>query len=234
MSSVDPAAPLSGERSAAYTYVRTDLAGLVPAQALRVLDLGCSDGSLGAWLRDANPRRRVCGAEWQPELAERAAQRLHRVMRQDLRDPSCMAAWAPEQFDCVIAADVLEHLPDPDGLMEALTPLLAPGASLVLSLPNIRHLSAWWSIFVRGEFPQRQRGLFDSTHLRWYTLRDMDALLTRHGWKRVERQFALRWGDIGGGRANKLLNRIPARWVERLAPVREFLSYQVELRAVRS
>jgi 2-polyprenyl-3-methyl-5-hydroxy-6-metoxy-1,4-benzoquinol methylase len=230
----DPASALSAERQNAYTGVRTGLAALVPTQARNLLDLGCSDGSLGAYLKASQPALRVCGAEYQAELAARAATRLDRALHLDLRDPLALQAWAPERFDCVVAADVLEHLPDPDALLATLPALLNPGASLVVSLPNIRHLSALWAIYARGEFPRRERGIFDATHLRWFTLRDAEALLARHGWRVVQRQFALRWGDRGGGRFNRLLNRLPARWVERLAPVREFLTYQVELRAERA
>lgn len=229
-----PIAPLSAERQQAYTGVRTGLATLVPAGTRCLLDLGCSDGSLGAYLKSQLPGLRACGAEFQPELARRAAERLDHALQLDLRAPHALRAFEPERFDCVVAADVLEHLPDPDALLADLPGLLAERAHLVVSLPNIRHLSALWSIYFRGEFPRRERGLFDATHLRWFTLRDAEALLARHGWRVVQRQYGLRWGDQGGGRANRLLNRLPASWVERLAPVRELLTYQVELLAVRT
>jgi len=232
--SADPAADLSAARQQAYTGVRTGLAALVPPACRSLLDLGCSDGSLGAYLKARQPALRVCGAEFQAELARVAAGRLDQALRLDLRHPEALQAFADERFDCVVAADVLEHLPDPDALLSRLPAVLSPQARLIVSLPNIRHLSALWSIYARGEFPRRERGLFDATHLRWFTLRDAEALLARHGWRVAQRQFALRWGDQGGGRANRLLNRLPARWVERLAPVREFLTYQVELLAVRS
>lgn len=232
--SADPAATLSAARQQAYTGVRTGLAALVPASTRCLLDLGCSDGSLGAYLKAQLPELRACGAEFQPELAALAAARLDHALRLDLRQPEALQAFAAERFDCVVAADVLEHLPDPDALLAALPQVLSPNAHLIVSLPNIRHLSALWSIYARGEFPRRERGLFDATHLRWFTLRDAEALLARHGWRVQQRQFGLRWGDQGGGRANRLLNRLPTHWVERLAPVREFLTYQVEMLAARA
>ena len=42
--------------------------------------------------------------------------------------------------------------------------------------------------------------------------------------------LALRWGDRGGGRMNRLLNMLPKR-VQHWRPIREFLTYQVCLRA---
>jgi hypothetical protein len=55
-------------------------------------------------------------------------------------------------------------------LLRLLRPLLSPSACLIVSLPNIRHISALYSIFFSGSFPRRQRGIFDDTHWRWFTL----------------------------------------------------------------
>jgi hypothetical protein len=66
--------------------------------------------------------------------------------------------------------------------------------------------------------------------LRWFTLEDTDGMLAEAGFRREQRILSLRWGDQGGGRMNRLLNRLPPA-VQELAPLREFLSYQVTLRA---
>jgi hypothetical protein len=89
-------------------------------------------------------------------------------------------------------------------------------------LPNIRHVSALTSIFCSGTFPRRDRGLFDRTHLHWFTFRDACALLNENGLELLAFYQGLRWGDVGGGRLNRLLNRLPDK-VKRSMPVREFL-----------
>jgi hypothetical protein len=59
---------------------------------------------------------------------------------------------------------------------------LAPGGILVGSLPNSGHLYFRWNVML-GRFPQHQRGLFDSTHLHFYTWAGWSNLLSRAGFR---------------------------------------------------
>ncbi|WP_077032900.1 bifunctional 2-polyprenyl-6-hydroxyphenol methylase/3-demethylubiquinol 3-O-methyltransferase UbiG [Pelomonas sp. KK5] len=224
-------ASLSSERLAAYTNVRWDIVELVPAEVGRVLDLGCSDGTLGRVLKEQRPDRHVVGVEYSADLAQRAVANLDQIIQTDLNRPDALDELAGQQFDCVVCADVLEHLQHPWDLLARLRPMLAPGARLVISLPNIRHVSALGSIYLRGTFPRESRGIFDDTHLRWFTLRDGRQLLGDAGFATDKVVCSLRWGSKGGGRANRLLNRLLGPVAPRIAPVREFLTYQFALGA---
>ncbi|HEY4082454.1 MAG TPA: class I SAM-dependent methyltransferase [Burkholderiaceae bacterium] len=224
-------AELSAARRVAYTGVRSDIYELVPESAVKVLDLGCADGSLGLALKEQIPGRSVCGVEYSPTLAAAAAAKLDHVIHGDLSQPETLSSLRGGQFDCAICADVLEHLQHPEALLQSLRHCLAPNAALIVSLPNVRHISAFASIFLRGSFPRRQRGIFDDTHWRWFTVSDGRRLVTEAGFAVQQANFMLRWGDQGGGRANKLLNRFLAPAAPKLAPVREFLSYQFVMRA---
>ncbi len=219
------------EREQAYTTPRPDVSSLVPDTALKVLDLGCSNGALGASLRQAVPGRRVWGIELDPEFARVAASRLDDVLCADLGALDWSQAFPGITFDCIILADVLEHLADPAATLHAARQRLQPGGCLVISLPNIRHVSAFFAIYVGGRFPQRQRGIFDSTHLRWFTLADARQLLAQQELEVRRTCYSLRLGDQGGGRLNRWLNRLPPS-VQGLAPLREFLTYQFCLQAV--
>jgi SAM-dependent methyltransferase len=83
-------------------------------------------------------------------------------------------------FDYVICADVLEHLRAPLDLLKQCRELMAEGATLVGSLPNSGHAWFRWNV-LRGRFPQHERGLFDSTHLHFYTWDGWVALFHRSG-----------------------------------------------------
>lgn len=218
-------------REAAYTTPRPDVFALVPPTARRVLDVGCSNGALGASLRRAQPGRQVWGVELDPQFAAQAQQQLDAVLCADVSGMDWAQAFPGEQFDCIVLADVLEHLPNPAATLAALRARLQPDGCVVLSLPNIRHLSALYAIYLHGRFPQRDRGIFDRTHLRWYTLADAHAMLASQQLEVRQASYALRLGDQGGGRLNRWLNRLPPA-VKRLAPVRELLTYQFCLQAV--
>lgn len=167
-------------RAAAYESARPEIVDLVPPGARRVLDLGCSTGWLAEALKARGPVE-VVGVEREPEYAEEARRRCDRVV---VADVEALAPRAAEElggrFDCLVAADVLEHLVDPWGALRAYAALLDPGCRAVVSLPNVAH----WTTFARlarGSWPRLPEGVHDATHLRWFTLRDAIELLDQAG-----------------------------------------------------
>ena len=218
------------QRNAAYTTPRPDVFAMVPPAARHILDVGCSNGALGRSLMTAQPGRSVCGIEFDTAFAREAADHLDHVINADLNLLDWREALVGRSFDCIIFADVLEHLVEPKRCLMQARQHLRAGGCVVVSLPNIRHLSALRAIFLGGRFPQRDRGIFDRTHMRWFTIADAHALLADCGLKVSARDLALRWGDHGGGRINRLLNHLP-KAAQQWTPVREFLTYQMCLRA---
>ena len=85
-------------------------------------------------------------------------------------------------FDTIVAADVLEHVRDPDGILVELCDLLAPGGLLVVSVPNIAH---WYPRLrvVSGRFDYDARGILDRDHVRFFTRRSFGRLTERSGWR---------------------------------------------------
>lgn len=228
-SPVENAVPLA-TRTASYTTPRPDIFDMVPPSAADILDVGCSNGALGRSLKVACPTRNVCGIEFDSAFAKEAAEHLDFVINADLNLLKWDDAMGGRRFDCIIFADVLEHLVDPHQCLLQGCQYLKPGGCVIVSLPNIRHISAFQAIFIGGHFPVRDRGIFDRTHLHWFTVTDAHDLLANSDLKVSTTSLALRWGDCGGGRMNRLLNRLPAS-VQHWTPVREFLTYQICLRA---
>ncbi len=71
-------------------------------------------------------------------------------------------------FCYVVCGDVVEHVRDPTRLLTWLRTLLGPDGKLIGSLPNSGHFHFRWNV-LRGRFPAEDRGLFDRTHLHFYT-----------------------------------------------------------------
>jgi 2-polyprenyl-3-methyl-5-hydroxy-6-metoxy-1,4-benzoquinol methylase len=172
---------VDGVVHAAYANPRPEVAALVPGGATRILDLGCSTGHLGEGLM--RPGREVIGVELDPRLAGEARTRLTAVVESDLEalaaGPVPAALVAP--FDCVIAADVLEHLRDPWSVVQWAAERLTPTGSLIVSVPNIRHVRTFWKLLVRRRWPYEPVGIFDRTHLRWFARANLPELLTGTG-----------------------------------------------------
>jgi 2-polyprenyl-3-methyl-5-hydroxy-6-metoxy-1,4-benzoquinol methylase len=157
-------------RAAAYERARPEILVHVPASARRVLDLGCATGTTGAALKQRQPAH-VTGIELEPAYAEEARARLDEVITGDVE-----TAQAGGTYDTLIAADVLEHLKDPWTALRRYAHLLEPHGTAVISLPNVGHWSTYANL-ARGTWPRRPEGIFDATHLRWFTLRDARELL---------------------------------------------------------
>ena len=116
-------------------------------------------------------------------------------------------------FDYVICADVLEHLRDPLRLLRECRERLAPDGVLVASLPNSGHIYVRWNVLL-GRFPQHDRGLFDRTHLHYYTWDGWMDLLASAGF-RIE---GLRSTAVPVGLAlPRLDGSLAARALERLS-----------------
>jgi len=75
---------------------------------------------------------------------------------------------------------VLEHLVDPWSLLQRQARWLAPDGLVVACIPNMAH----WSVLVHllmGEWPYQDSGLFDRTHLRFFTLSSIRQLFAGAG-----------------------------------------------------
>ena len=142
-----------------------------------MLDLGCASGALGAALK-LHRQVEVVGVELMPEYAADAEKVLDRVICDDV--DSALAREDLGSFDCVVAADVLEHLLDPWATVARLSQLIVPGGTLVVSLPNVQYLKTFM-VLARGRWPREDAGLFDRTHRCWFTFHEARGLLTGAG-----------------------------------------------------
>ena len=84
-------------------------------------------------------------------------------------------------------ADVLEHLLDPDAALARAAGLLAPGGTVIVSLPNIAYVRARARL-ARGVWRYERTGIFDRTHLRFFTRRTAREMVERAGLE-VEREI---------------------------------------------
>jgi SAM-dependent methyltransferase len=88
-------------------------------------------------------------------------------------------------FDCVIALEVIEHVPDEDAFLQEGLRVLRPGGKFIFTTPNRLRLTAL-ARYVIGRpirFPHTYAidpVLGDITHLREYSFRDLHALIARH------------------------------------------------------
>jgi 2-polyprenyl-3-methyl-5-hydroxy-6-metoxy-1,4-benzoquinol methylase len=164
-----------------YQLERADLVAELPTPIGKALDVGCGEGGVGRSLRAAGASE-VHGVELFESAAVRARESLDSVLLSSVEDALASGAL-PGPFDTICCYDVLEHLVDPRAVLISLRELVVPGGRLHISIPNARHFSLIVDLVFRGTFGYRDWGHRDSTHLRWYTRRDLIELVESAGWK---------------------------------------------------
>ena len=153
---------------------------LLPAGTRRVLELGCGEGAFGDVVK------KHTGAEYwaieaNPVVAEKADRILDHVLVGDADQR--IADLPDDYFDAVVCNDVLEHLAYPWATLERLRPKLRSDGVVVASIPNIRYLPALSQIVFHRDFPQEPEGIFDRTHLRFFTRKSIRRMFDTAGFE---------------------------------------------------
>jgi 2-polyprenyl-3-methyl-5-hydroxy-6-metoxy-1,4-benzoquinol methylase len=205
-----------------YEDPRPDIQALVAPSGLRILDVGCASGALASALKERGASH-VAGLELDAEAAAKARGRIDELVEGSALDSEL--PWAPESFDVVIFADVLEHLPDPDRALDRFVPLVAEGGRVVISVPNTR----FWSVLLRlivDRWEYTEHGVRDRTHLRIFTRKSLLRMLDDHGLAldSLRRNQRLLDDQSNIGRFGAVMTRIAVATVGRVA--RDLMAYQ--------
>jgi hypothetical protein len=139
-----------------------------------ILDVGAAQGMLGQLMRGSGIA--IDAVEPHPFWAARARAFYGAVYDSAIE----AAALPPNHYRVVVCADVLEHTADPLAVLKQLRAAATADATFVVSLPNVAHLSARLLLLL-GRFPQMERGIFDRTHLHFYTRATATAMLRDAG-----------------------------------------------------
>ncbi len=95
-------------------------------------------------------------------------------------------AAMPAGFGAALAADVLEHLTDPDRTLRQLAAALPAGAPLLVSVPNVANVTVRLALLF-GRFEYRERGILDRTHRVFFTRRTLERRLGEAGFRIEQR-----------------------------------------------
>jgi 2-polyprenyl-3-methyl-5-hydroxy-6-metoxy-1,4-benzoquinol methylase len=168
-----------------FSQPRRDMAALVPSGRLRVLDVGCGFGGLGRVLIEERGCE-VHGIERNPQAAGYLDELYASYVIGDVEFGA--ESFAARAFDCIIFADILEHLVDPQAVLRRYRELLVSNGTVVASIPNVRNITLLYNLVVRGRWTYGDSGLLDRTHLRFFTRADIHDLFDSAGFviERVE------------------------------------------------
>ena len=197
------------------------LAALIQPGA-SVLDLGLGSGALGRHLtRLGLPA--PDGLTYNPAEAELARPFYGRVEVANLEDADLLSVFNGQRYDYIVCADVLEHLRNPQRILDACQELLSPGGRLLISVPNVAYAGLLGELMC-GEFEYRTEGLLDNTHLRFFTRRSLLRFLRDSGWQVLALETVER--DLPDSEFKADLVQLPPAVSRHLLGLPDSLTYQ--------
>lgn len=168
------------EQTPVHDQHNPDLLSLLPTNALHLIEIGCSSGSLAREYKKINPGCDYLGVEIDAHYAELARRHCDQTLALDI-EAADDAFWLEQgKRDCWIFGDALEHLRDPWRILSKVRAALPSGGSVVACIPNAQH----WSLQVRlcvGDLRYDDSGLLDRTHLRFFTRQTIFEMFDQAG-----------------------------------------------------
>ena len=186
----------------------------------KVLDVGCGGGILSESMarRGADVTGIDLGAENLKAAALHAEQSgLGHTLRYQHIPVETLAKTHAGQFDVVTCMEMLEHVPDPQSIVQACFELLAPGGVCVLSTIN-RNPKSYLFAIIGAEYVLRllDRGTHD--YAKFITPAELDKMAVHAGFRRQ---------DIIGLHYNPLTKRY---WLAQNVDVNYMMAVQKPLR----
>jgi O-antigen biosynthesis protein len=124
----------------------------------------------------------VYGIEINADAAESARAYCTEVQVGDLDLRDLSSFYPGNKFDRIIFGDVLEHLKNPEAVLESAHAMLSSSGRIVASIPNIAHGAVRLAL-LNGEFDYSELGILDSTHLRFFTLDTVREMFLKAGFE---------------------------------------------------
>jgi methionine biosynthesis protein MetW len=163
-------------------YINTgnvDVLRHVSTDRSHILDVGCGGGSLAAVLKSLG--HQVDGITISEEEKRSAVEHCREVFIHNLENGLPQSVLG-RKYDYVICSHVLEHIVYPKSLLKDIGGILKPGGRLIIALPNLMHYKSRLKLLA-GNFEYKQAGIWDYTHVKWYTFKTAQQLLRETGFK---------------------------------------------------
>lgn len=164
----------------------------------KVLDLGCGDGELLAWLVE-NKGVEARGIEINRARVQKAIARGVTVFQGDIDEG--LADIPDQSFDYVILSQTLQETRHP---LKVLQEMLRVGRHAIVTFPNFGHWSVRLSHLFSGRAPRTRLfpyEWYDSPNIHFLTVKDFEDLAREQGWS-IERRIFLAGHHMGRFLAN--------------------------------
>jgi len=166
-----------------YKLNRSEMLAFVPAGTKSLLDVGCGEGHFATLVKETF-QCEAWGVEPVYEPFLEARKTLDKVYH-GYFEPSLKI---DRKFDVISFNDVLEHMVDPWSTLRYCKELLNPGGVIVTSIPNILYFHDFMQMLLSRDWKYEEAGIFDKTHLRFFTKKSIQRMFDECGYEIVTQQ----------------------------------------------
>jgi len=159
-----------------YSQKRDDILSLIPPDCRRVLDVGCGYGQLGKAIKERN-NALIYGIEKEQSAEPHLEKIYDEFIIGDIENSNI--AILGDGFDCIVFADVLEHLVDPWKTLEKYAQYLQADGKVIISVPNVRNIVLIFNLLFKGRWEYADSGLLDKGHLRFFTRKELQLMIEK-------------------------------------------------------
>jgi len=157
----------------------------------KILDVGCGDGNFSVLLKEACNAKELYGIEISKKGVESARKKGVKCYQLDIDEEDF--PFENDYFDAIFAGEIIEHLYDPDHLLDEVYRVLKPEGVFILTTPNLSSIYNRISLFL-GFQPFHMGvslrynighiintdGVHGKDHIRLFTLRSLLYLVKIH------------------------------------------------------
>jgi 2-polyprenyl-3-methyl-5-hydroxy-6-metoxy-1,4-benzoquinol methylase len=180
----------------AHSFLLSPLLSMLPknpnpeAGKLRVLDLGCGNGSLSYVI--AGQGYEVVGIEESEQGITIARQNFHNCHFIQASIYDLPYTELRNSFDVVLSVEVIEHLFYPRELVKAAKKCLKPNGRLIITTPYHSYLKNL-VLSVSGKMDKHFTVLWDGGHIKFFFVKTLTVLLKDEGYTNINFKFAGRF-----------------------------------------
>ena len=162
-----------------FQYNRREMMKFIPKNSKFSLEIGCGVGNFSNALREMGLQ--TWGVEPDHQSFLIAKDLLNKTLHGSFEE--IYDVLPVSYFDVIIFNDVLEHMVDPWRVLELSKTLLNEKGVIVASIPNFLYFHDFLSFVKNKNFEYKNAGIFDKTHLRFFTKRSIVKMFEELGYK---------------------------------------------------